>query len=330
MSPVNLNLPPSSSSPIPNFPELKDQVLLGQTHVDHVSSQILDRNPSYYSHESSLPMELPSLAQDLKVESALFQGKSNDLGQLLPSSSSSSPQNNGDDGGFKHGYKPMSIHEELGEKIVIDIMNNIDQKNSKKWKPSKVRIMQKMMGISKHLHKGQDHYNKLQHNLEQGQHNLCKKNNNNSNGATRVCSDCRTTTTPLWRSGPQGPKSLCNACGIRQRKARRAAMAAAAATTGFFMDNRTLPPIAPTKSSKHKVLEEMREKEVDNHLQSHPLPLKKRGKTIDVDKCGFSSSNNKDYVTSNYYYSKKRAYPRDEEEGAILLMALSCSLACSS
>nr|CAD1845011.1 unnamed protein product [Ananas comosus var. bracteatus] len=24
--------------------------------------------------------------------------------------------------------------------------------------------------------------------------------------------------TPLWRTGPDGPKSLCNACGIRYRK----------------------------------------------------------------------------------------------------------------
>ncbi|EEC80836.1 hypothetical protein OsI_23438 [Oryza sativa Indica Group] len=44
-------------------------------------------------------------------------------------------------------------------------------------------------------------------------------------GVIRVCSDCNTTKTPLWRSGPCGPKSLCNACGIRQRKARRAMMA---------------------------------------------------------------------------------------------------------
>ncbi|KAJ8490579.1 hypothetical protein OPV22_012300 [Ensete ventricosum] len=36
------------------------------------------------------------------------------------------------------------------------------------------------------------------------------------------CADCRATTTPLWRAGPSGPKSLCNACGIRYRKSRRA------------------------------------------------------------------------------------------------------------
>ncbi|AQK91479.1 GATA transcription factor 22 [Zea mays] len=39
--------------------------------------------------------------------------------------------------------------------------------------------------------------------------------------ATRSCVECRATTTPMWRSGPTGPRSLCNACGIRYRKKRR-------------------------------------------------------------------------------------------------------------
>ncbi|KAJ9185974.1 hypothetical protein P3X46_005539 [Hevea brasiliensis] len=38
----------------------------------------------------------------------------------------------------------------------------------------------------------------------------------------KSCTDCKTTRTPLWRGGPAGPKSLCNACGIRYRKKRRA------------------------------------------------------------------------------------------------------------
>ncbi|KAJ0232286.1 GATA transcription factor 16 [Hirschfeldia incana] len=37
----------------------------------------------------------------------------------------------------------------------------------------------------------------------------------------KTCADCGTSKTPLWRSGPAGPKSLCNACGIRNRKKRR-------------------------------------------------------------------------------------------------------------
>ncbi|XP_074301500.1 GATA transcription factor 19-like [Silene latifolia] len=45
----------------------------------------------------------------------------------------------------------------------------------------------------------------------------------------RRCSNCDTTSTPLWRNGPRGPKSLCNACGIRFKKEER--RAAAATTT---------------------------------------------------------------------------------------------------
>ncbi|EOA31639.1 hypothetical protein CARUB_v10014841mg [Capsella rubella] len=37
----------------------------------------------------------------------------------------------------------------------------------------------------------------------------------------KSCAICGTSKTPLWRGGPAGPKSLCNACGIRNRKKRR-------------------------------------------------------------------------------------------------------------
>ncbi|CAL9149354.1 unnamed protein product [Musa hybrid cultivar] len=43
-----------------------------------------------------------------------------------------------------------------------------------------------------------------------------------SDSQLKSCTGCRTTKTPLWRAGPSGPKSLCNACGIRYRKSRRA------------------------------------------------------------------------------------------------------------
>ncbi|KAG9459514.1 hypothetical protein H6P81_004022 [Aristolochia fimbriata] len=45
---------------------------------------------------------------------------------------------------------------------------------------------------------------------------------NHCGGIQKTCADCNTTKTPLWRGGPAGPKSLCNACGIRYRKRRRA------------------------------------------------------------------------------------------------------------
>ncbi|KAJ8439747.1 hypothetical protein Cgig2_009571 [Carnegiea gigantea] len=46
----------------------------------------------------------------------------------------------------------------------------------------------------------------------------------------RRCANCDTTSTPLWRNGPRGPKSLCNACGIRFKKEERRAAAATTTT----------------------------------------------------------------------------------------------------
>ncbi|XP_010509263.1 PREDICTED: GATA transcription factor 29-like [Camelina sativa] len=39
-------------------------------------------------------------------------------------------------------------------------------------------------------------------------------------GTLRKCTNvnCNALTTPMWRRGPLGPKSLCNACGIKFRK----------------------------------------------------------------------------------------------------------------
>ncbi|CAN7133267.1 hypothetical protein BRARA_H01680 [Brassica rapa] len=48
----------------------------------------------------------------------------------------------------------------------------------------------------------------------------------------RRCANCDATSTPLWRNGPRGPKSLCNACGIRFKKEERRASTAGISTSG--------------------------------------------------------------------------------------------------
>ncbi|GAA5896866.1 hypothetical protein JCM5296_002576 [Sporobolomyces johnsonii] len=43
--------------------------------------------------------------------------------------------------------------------------------------------------------------------------------------AQRSCANCGRTSSAEWRSGPTGPKTLCNACGLRWSKARSQAAA---------------------------------------------------------------------------------------------------------
>ena len=170
--------------------------------------------------------------------------------------------------------------------------------------------------------------------------------NVNSNNTIRVCADCNTTKTPLWRSGPRGPKvlkissypspyimilkivhninsftiilvqSLCNACGIRQRKARRAMAAAAAAASGTILPTNTTP--AKTKA-KHK------DKRSSN---GHVSQYNKRYKLAAPPSCETKKLCFEDFtINLSKNSALHRVFPQDEiKEAAILLMALSCGL----
>ncbi|KAE8693273.1 hypothetical protein F3Y22_tig00110813pilonHSYRG00046 [Hibiscus syriacus] len=75
--------------------------------------------------------------------------------------------------------------------------------------------------------------NKNTHGYSQQTTKASRGSNGNSGGSSgndpllaRRCANCDTTSTPLWRNGPRGPKSLCNACGIRFKKEERRSLAA--------------------------------------------------------------------------------------------------------
>ncbi|KAL4335202.1 hypothetical protein GQ457_07G038840 [Hibiscus cannabinus] len=129
-----------------------------------------------------------------------------------------------------------------------------------------------------------------------------------TNNAIRVCSDCNTSTTPLWRSGPRGPKSLCNACGIRQRKARRALEAAAANGAAVVTDATSL------KIKVHG------NKEMKKTRTVYKKQLKSKSGKMRKELCfkefGLSLSKNVSGL--------RRVFPQDVEDAAILLMELSC------
>ncbi|XP_068649358.1 putative GATA transcription factor 22 isoform X2 [Aristolochia californica] len=200
--------------------------------------------------------------------------------------------------------KPVIHKQEDG---VGDQCNN----GSVKWMSSKMRLMKKMANpdqtVSLKPSSNQQAFKSRQRSPPPCDNDSTK---NSPGNKIRVCSDCNTTKTPLWRSGPQGPKSLCNACGIRQRKARRA-MAAAA--------NGSLLSVETSMRSTNK---EIKEKRSSRDYSSQYKKRCKLGgprsrKKIRFDEFTISLSKNSAF---------HQVFPQDEKEAAILLMALSCGL----
>ncbi|XP_062216808.1 GATA transcription factor 1-like [Phragmites australis] len=67
--------------------------------------------------------------------------------------------------------------------------------------------------------------------------------------ARRRCTHCATEETPQWRQGPDGPSTLCNACGVRFKSGR------------LFPEYRPInsPTFSPLlHSNSHRRVQEMR------------------------------------------------------------------------
>ncbi|CAH8384007.1 unnamed protein product [Eruca vesicaria subsp. sativa] len=73
-------------------------------------------------------------------------------------------------------------------------------------------------------------------------------------GIVRKCTHCETTQTPQWREGPNGPKTLCNACGVRFRSGRLVPEYRPASSPTF---------VPSLHSNSHRKIIEMRRKEGD-------------------------------------------------------------------
>ncbi|CAI9104900.1 OLC1v1003690C1 [Oldenlandia corymbosa var. corymbosa] len=124
----------------------------------------------------------------------------------------------------------------------------------------------------------------------------------------KSCSDCHTTRTPLWRGGPAGPKTLCNACGIKYNKKRRE-------TLGLVDKNRIEKAAAKRKSRKIATTGGGGGEigGIDKMNSEGVMPSSIRKMRVMVKERSWR----KLMMMSN---SKLR----EEEQAAVLLMALSC------
>ncbi|KAI3695914.1 hypothetical protein L1987_78919 [Smallanthus sonchifolius] len=103
------------------------------------------------------------------------------------------------------------------------VSGELDQKKKKKMKKPKMQ---------------EENENQNQNQYQSGQ-------------GVRKCLHCEITKTPQWRAGPMGPKTLCNACGVRYKSGR------------LFPEYRPAgsPTFVPTlHSNSHKKVVEMRTK----------------------------------------------------------------------
>ncbi|KAK1408887.1 hypothetical protein QVD17_41011 [Tagetes erecta] len=73
-------------------------------------------------------------------------------------------------------------------------------------------------------------------------------------GIIRRCTHCASEKTPQWRTGPLGPKTLCNACGVRYKSGRLVPEYRPAASPTFVLTQHS--------NSHRKVMELRRQKEV--------------------------------------------------------------------
>ncbi|TKY74542.1 GATA transcription factor 9 [Spatholobus suberectus] len=102
-------------------------------------------------------------------------------------------------------------------------------------------------------------------------------------GEGRRCLHCATDKTPQWRTGPMGPKTLCNACGVRYKSGRLVPEYRPAASPTFVLTKHS--------NSHRKVLELRRQKEMVRVQQQQLLQLQhQQNMMFDV------SSNGDDYL----------------------------------
>lgn len=83
-------------------------------------------------------------------------------------------------------------------------------------------------------------------------------------GGARRCTHCASEKTPQWRTGPLGPKTLCNACGVRFKSGRLVPEYRPASS----------PTFVPTQhSNSHRKVMELRRQKEQIESAVHLLPF---------------------------------------------------------
>jgi hypothetical protein len=100
--------------------------------------------------------------------------------------------------------------------------------------------------------------------------------------AQRVCSHCHSRDTPQWRAGPDGPGTLCNACGICYAAGKLLPEYRPSTAPSFRSDQH---------SNRHRKVVKLREQKEKETLKAMPDPVLVSPKSNDfMDVCTYMST----------------------------------------
>ncbi|KAK2392394.1 GATA transcription factor [Trifolium repens] len=110
-----------------------------------------------------------------------------------------------------------------------------------------------------------------------------RKRDTTDGGEGRKCLHCATDKTPQWRTGPLGPKTLCNACGVRYKSGRLVPEYRPAASPTFVLTKH---------SNSHRKVQELRRQKEMMRAQQHQLLQLQHHHNLMFD----GASNGEDYL----------------------------------
>eukprot|EP01018_Ginkgo_biloba_P041118 Gb_09684 [translate_table: standard] len=175
---------------------------------------------------------------------------------------------------------------------------------------------------------------------------------------TRMCADCKTEKTPLWRNGPHGPKSLCNACGIRYKKIGKRCGGNSADQQKPSAAAVAKSPVSPSVKQMTKISKRKQDTDLlQNSTVANPSRKKSNASSGNrqtdrrLEESFYLFNSAESHSARSREFSNaaagnvacpemsccgkmstaammmmRRSFAKDEEEGAVLLMALSCGV----
>ncbi|CAB4429682.1 unnamed protein product [Rhizophagus irregularis] len=176
-------------------------------HILKKNGQYMEVITTFYPGDSVQTDQKPSfvICQTKEVASEPSRRRSTSLSpvQSSPTSSSCSP-----DGASSGGSTPTpSIHLRnisVEHQPTDNIFEELDTTRSTSWQYE--------------LHQMRLTNKKLREELESIKHSKKKRKKRSAPSSNKVCHHCQRKDSPEWRKGPDGPKTLCNACGLRYAK----------------------------------------------------------------------------------------------------------------